>query len=64
MRSKETTMPPATGTEAPDSPVPDPRAVTGMPSSAAALTMAATWSVVDGRATASGRTGSTPRASS
>ena len=59
MRSKETTTPPSTGTAAPDSPVPEPRAVSGIPSSAAAVTTAATSAVEPGRTTAAGRTGAT-----
>ena len=35
MRSNDTTMPPSTGMHAPERPVPDPRAVTGTPASAA-----------------------------
>ena len=31
MRSNDTTMPPSTGMHAPESPVPEPRAVTGTP---------------------------------
>ena len=64
MRSKETTIPPSTGIDAPDNPVPEPRAVTGTPSSAATRTTAATSSVVAGRATARGRTGVRPSPSS
>ena len=64
MRSKETTTPPATGIDAPESPVPEPRAVIGTPSSRAAVTMAATSAVEAGRATASGRTASRPSDSS
>src|SRR3546814_11561291 len=41
MRSKDTTIPSACGMQAPDSPVPEPRAVTGTPCSLAQVTTAA-----------------------
>ena len=49
MRSNETTMPPADGMQAPDRPVPLPRAVTGMPSASASARTAATSAVERGR---------------
>ncbi len=57
-------MPPWVGMQAPDSPVPLPRAVTGTRASSARRRMAATSAVVAGRTTASGRTGTAVRASS
>ena len=60
MRSKETTTPPRPGMQPPDSPVPDPRGVRGMPSATAALTRAATSSVVPGSDHGQGPDGRTP----
>ena len=64
IRSNDTTTPPATGMHAPDSPVPDPRPVTGIPWAPAHPTMATTSAVEPGRTTARGRTGEADRASS
>ncbi len=64
MRSNDTTMPSATGMQAPDMPVPAPRAVTGTPLSSARRSTAATSSVVAGSTTAIGRWGVAESASS
>ncbi len=48
MRSNDTRMPSGRGMQAPDRPVPEPRAVTGTPCSVAARRIAATSSVVAG----------------
>ena len=64
IRSKETTIPPDTGMAAPESPVPEPRAVSGTRSATAACTTAATSSAVPGRTTRRRRTASLPRDSS
>lgn len=54
IRSNETTSPPSTGRAAADSPLPDPRAVTGMPSAAAIFSSSETSSAVAGFATYAG----------
>ena len=64
MRSNDTTMPSGRGTQAPDMPVPAPRAVTGTRCSSARRSTAATSSVVAGSTTASGRCGVAVSASS
>jgi hypothetical protein len=64
MRSNDTTIPPSAGMHAPDSPVPDPRAVTGTPWRSATPSTAATSPVVDGSTTATGLTGVAVSASS
>ena len=55
MRASERTTPPPTGRQPPARLVPAPRGTKGTPSSAQALTMAATWAVVVGKTTTSGR---------
>ncbi len=57
-------MPSARGVADPDRPVPLPRAVTGVPVSAARVRTAATSSAVFGRTTWAGRVGSTVSVSS
>ena len=64
MRSKASRMPSATGTAAPESPVPLPRATTGTPCSLATLSTSDTSSVEPGRTTARGTTGTVVSASS
>ena len=56
MRSNETTSPPGLGMQAPDSPVPAPRAVTGTRCSRAIFNAAATAAVSSGKTTTSGLT--------
>lgn len=51
MRATEITIAPSSGTAPPHSPVPDPRGTTGMPSSWARRTQAATSAVVSGSTT-------------
>ena len=55
MRDVPMTMPPSTGSEPPESPVPAPRGTIGKPCSAASRTHAATSSVVAGSTTMRGR---------
>jgi hypothetical protein len=57
MRANDSTTPPGSGMQAPDKPVPAPRAVIGTPSSLATRTAAATSPVLDGKATSPGTTG-------
>jgi hypothetical protein len=64
MRSNDTTIPPSTGMQAPDNPVPDPRAVTGTLCRPATRSTAATSAVVPGSTTAAGFTGVAVSASS
>ncbi len=64
MRSKASRMPSATGTAAPDSPVPLPRATTGTPCSLASFSTSDTSSVEPGMTRASGTTGTVVSASS
>ena len=54
MREKDTTSPPGSGMQPPESPVPAPRAVIGTLCAAATRTIAATCAVSDGNTTASG----------
>ncbi len=64
IRSNETTIPSSRGTQAPDRPVAEPRAVTGIPISFAIRRTAATSAAVPGRTTAAGRRAATVSASS
>jgi hypothetical protein len=56
MRASEITIPSATGSAPPESPVPAPRATKGMRASLQILTTACTSGVVDGSATSEGVT--------
>lgn len=64
IRSNETTTPSDRGMQAPDSPVPEPRAVIGVPVALAHSTISRAWLAVSGHTIARGVTGSSPSASS
>ena len=64
IRSNDTTRPPLAGTAAPDSPVPEPRAVTRSPCAPATRSTAATSAVLPGRTTNAGAVAATVRLSS
>ena len=64
MRSKASRIPSATGTAAPESPVPLPRATTGTPCELATRSTSDTSPVEPGMTTASGTTGTVVSASS
>jgi hypothetical protein len=64
IRSNDTTSPPAAGTAAPDSPVPEPRAVTRSPWAPATFSTPATSAVLPGLTTNAGAVAATVRLSS
>ena len=64
MRSKDTRIDASPGVAAPERPVPDPRAVTGMRSASAKRRTSATSWVLSGQTTTAGVTASTVRHSS